>query len=196
MTRRKRTATVTRATPQAVVDAVEYRLPLPPSANNLFANVAGRGRIKSAEYRAWEQLAWGAVLQQGVVSVPSPVRVTYVIHGGQGMTRARDGFNFEKALSDLAVRCGVLKGDSLMHVVGGGWDYVPPADKASQAWVVIRVERVVQAALPACSECNDTGWAIHPENGRNPNARRCGRGCPSSCSVCSDPNCDNLNGQH
>lgn len=58
----------------------------------------------------------------------------------------------------------------------------------------MRCDCMVTAA--PCPECGDSGWAVHPENGRNLNARRCSRGCPSNCSICSNPNCDNPNGQH
>lgn len=47
-----------------------------------------------------------------------------------------------------------------------------------------------------CQECNDTGWAEHPDNGWNPKARRCSRGCPSRCTICQNDDCDNPNGQH
>lgn len=52
------------------------------------------------------------------------------------------------------------------------------------------------AAAPACPECGGSGWAVHPQNGRARNARRCSRGCASRCSVCHDPDCDNPGGQH
>lgn len=32
---------------------LSLRLTLPPSVNNLFANVQGRGRVKTAKYRGW-----------------------------------------------------------------------------------------------------------------------------------------------
>lgn len=48
----------------------------------------------------------------------------------------------------------------------------------------------------ACPECGDSGWAAHPQNGRIRNPRRCSRGCPSRCSICYNPECDNPDGQH
>lgn len=47
-----------------------------------------------------------------------------------------------------------------------------------------------------CSECDDTGYAVHSENGWNRNSRRCSRGCRVRCSICSNPDCDNPDGQH
>ncbi|MBB2965031.1 hypothetical protein FHU13_005453, partial [Methylobacterium sp. R2-1] len=40
-----------------IVPSVEIRFPLPPSTNSLFANVVGRGRVKTPKYRAWRQQA-------------------------------------------------------------------------------------------------------------------------------------------
>ncbi|CAO4192361.1 hypothetical protein [Methylorubrum extorquens] len=40
-----------------IVPSVEIRFPLPPSTNSLFANVVGRGRVKTTKYRAWRQQA-------------------------------------------------------------------------------------------------------------------------------------------
>lgn len=48
----------------------------------------------------------------------------------------------------------------------------------------------------SCVECNDTGWVGSPQNGWNQDAYRCPRGCPVSCSVCRNQNCDTPNGQH
>ena len=46
-----------------------------------------------------------------------------------------------------------------------------------------------------CGMCNDSGYYVHPENGRKRGVR-CPYGCPVNCSVCRDPNCDNPGGQH
>lgn len=50
-------------------------------------------------------------------------------------------------------------------------------------------------AEPACSQCRDTGYAVHPQNGWV-KGRRCPRGCAVDCHICRDPNCDNPDGQH
>ncbi len=47
-----------------------------------------------------------------------------------------------------------------------------------------------------CLECGDSGYAVHPQNGWNRNARRCSLGCAVRCAVCQNPNCDNPDGQH
>src|SRR5262245_20194452 len=38
---------------------ITFELPVPPSLNNAYLNVGGRGRIKSAKYRSWlNAAAW------------------------------------------------------------------------------------------------------------------------------------------
>lgn len=46
-----------------------------------------------------------------------------------------------------------------------------------------------------CPECNDSGYAVHPQNGWA-KGKRCSQGCRVYCSICSDPSCDNPGGQH
>ena len=55
----------------------EAILPLPPSANNLFANVPGQGRVKTREYRTWQTAAGWRLFAQ----VSADMRVTgpYVV---------------------------------------------------------------------------------------------------------------------
>lgn len=51
------------------------------------------------------------------------------------------------------------------------------------------------ARAKPCPRCGDSGYVVDPLNGRRAGVR-CPHGCPVRCSVCSDPNCDNPNGQH
>ena len=67
---------------------------------------------------------------------------------------------------------------------------------AKLAWIAATETQSTVVEPPTCPECNDSGYAVHPENGWNKNSRRCSRGCTVRCSVCNDPNCDNPGGQH
>jgi Holliday junction resolvase RusA-like endonuclease len=44
------------------------RLPIPPSVNAAYANVAGKGRVKTTAYRQWEKNADGEALAAGLFS--------------------------------------------------------------------------------------------------------------------------------
>ena len=91
----------------AVVD-----VPLPPSTNNLYLNVAWRGRVKSPEYRAWIDVASMLVLLLKPIRT-KPFTITYTLVGGDGLNLGRDLGNFEKPLTDVLVSTGRIPGDSL-----------------------------------------------------------------------------------
>lgn len=96
-------------------------LPPPPSTNNLFLN-ARKGRIKTAEYRAWIAKAEPDVR---ALAPPAslPCRLNYLLAGK--WNEQSDGFNREKALADLVVSCGIIPDDSLRFLRGGQWDVLP-----------------------------------------------------------------------
>lgn len=69
---------------------------------------------------------------------------------------------------------------------------------AERAW-----NAALEHALPVAEEvrvayvkCGGSGYEVHPDNGRNRDAKRCRYGCAVVCSVCNDPNCENPGGQH
>lgn len=57
------------------------------------------------------------------------------------------------------------------------------------------VEVVTKVMIPICKECKNSGYKVHPANGRVVGVR-CSKGCAVRCSICNDPNCDNPGGQH
>ena len=96
-----------------IAPAVELRFPLPPSTNSLFANVVGRGRVKTPKYRAWRQQAVLAIC----TATPRPGRIAgpcdVVIH----LPPFRgDIDNRIKPCLDAAVEAGVLAGDGQRFV--------------------------------------------------------------------------------
>lgn len=52
-------------------DQFDVELPLPPSLNGAYANVAGVGRVKVSTYRNWQANA----VKMIVASVPAPKRI-------------------------------------------------------------------------------------------------------------------------
>ncbi len=113
--------------------AVGYKLPLPPSVNNLFATVRGR-RVKSLRYRHWLADAGLCILQQGKCGIASPVKVSIYLDGK--VNRQRDLDNFSKPVLDLLTSAGVIQNDNLMHVVAVHMVYSPSAKPAClSVWV-------------------------------------------------------------
>jgi crossover junction endodeoxyribonuclease RusA len=115
-------------------------LPIPPSANNLFVNARGRGRVKSREYTAW--LAEAALALRGAEPVASPCSLEITIRGGKGFRRCRDLDNTVKAIQDALVSAGVLAGDDVRHVQKLRATYI---EGKSQASCTVEVQAIEPA---------------------------------------------------
>jgi Holliday junction resolvase RusA-like endonuclease len=101
-----------------------FYLPIPPSVNGLYINVRGRGRVKSARYRAWlKHAGWELQAQKGrMKTILGPVKVAIYAVRPKGQ-RAPDIDNIQKALLDILVEHKIIEDDR--HVV-----------KVSSEWVV------------------------------------------------------------
>lgn len=49
---------------------IRLDLPMPPSLNGIYQNVAGRGRVKTSAYRKWREQAGWEIVRQGRPSQP------------------------------------------------------------------------------------------------------------------------------
>lgn len=81
-------------------------LPLPPSANALFAN-AGKGRVKTKEYNAWlNEARWHVLTAWRAIGKPAaPPDVPMLLWLRVGLTtRRRDAGNCLKAVEDVLVK--------------------------------------------------------------------------------------------
>lgn len=92
---------------------------LPPSVNNLFANVPGKGRVKSDAYRTWlNAVSWDVALQK---QLPIKGEVELEILAGRPDKRRRDISNIIKGVEDLLVRHGLIEDDSLVRKLSVEW---------------------------------------------------------------------------
>lgn len=98
---------------------ITLSIPLPPSVNALFANVQGRGRIKTDRYKTWLNAAGWDVLQQR--QQPIKGDVTLEILAGRPDRRRRDVSNLIKAAEDLLVRHGLIEDDSKVMSLSIAW---------------------------------------------------------------------------
>lgn len=91
---------------------------IPPSTNHLYANVPGKGRVKSDRYRTWCQASgWDLKLQR-------PGRIEGEVELIIDMERTSslsDISNRIKALEDLLVEHGVIEDDRHVVKVTIGW---------------------------------------------------------------------------
>jgi crossover junction endodeoxyribonuclease RusA len=93
-----------------MVAAMEFYLPYPPTANNLFVNAGQRGRVRSKKYEVWRKLAGWKIKEQKVKPVPGLVQLE--IYAVAPDKRKRDVANLEKAVADVLVTMGVIEDDS------------------------------------------------------------------------------------
>lgn len=86
--------------------ATTFRVPTPPSLNNAWKNVSGRGRVKTPAYRAWiEDAGWNLAAQRPR-RWACPVIVSVVIDIDRG-----DLDNRLKAIGDLLTTHKVVRDD-------------------------------------------------------------------------------------
>ena len=101
------------------MNAVSLTLPFPPSTNNLFVNIKGKGRVKSARYSAWcTEAGWEARRQRaGRVEGPYALYITAC----RPDARRRDLDNIAKPVSDALKTAGVIEDDSLCQKLTMSW---------------------------------------------------------------------------
>lgn len=97
----------------------QFLLPMPPSTNNLFVTVPGRGRVKSRAYALWREEAGWELKRQRAKLIPGNVDVTIIARKPNGKKRDLD--NLAKPILDLLVRCSVISDDSLVEHLSMAW---------------------------------------------------------------------------
>ena len=101
------------------------RLSHPPSTNNLYANVGGKGRIKTYRYRAWCHGEGWRLKAQPRQSVTGPYFIEIVVERPK---RKRDIDGFIKGVLDLLVDIRHTSDDSHCQGVEIYWaDAIPDA---------------------------------------------------------------------
>jgi crossover junction endodeoxyribonuclease RusA len=88
-------------------------LPVPPSVNSLYRNLAGRGRVKTARYKSWTVEA-GLLLRS---QRPRRIKGPYALVIAVPVKIVPDLGNLEKAVSDLLVAHQVVEDDRHAHSI-------------------------------------------------------------------------------
>jgi Holliday junction resolvase RusA-like endonuclease len=99
-------------------------LPFPPTVNNLFRNVPGKGRVRTGHYRLWLQEAALLLRAQRAPSLKGSYRLT--ISAVRPDNRRRDIANLEKAVSDCLVHAGVIEDDHMAQSILLMWSDSAP----------------------------------------------------------------------
>ena len=94
---------------------IRFTLPRPISVNAMYRNVPGKGRVKSALYKAWLQTAMAEIMVQRV-GQPMPHRpVTIMITLPDSHGRA-DCSNYIKSVEDALVKMAVIVDDNDKYI--------------------------------------------------------------------------------
>lgn len=99
-----------------------FTIPKPPSANGLFANVPGKGRIKTRSYKAWIKEAGWVLRIARVKAATGRVRVRLEVETPKAPKADID--NIVKPVMDLLKTAGVIADDGHKHVAGVSADWV------------------------------------------------------------------------
>lgn len=109
---RTRTWRVEHADTREKVLTTSFEVPLCPSVNAMYANVAGKGRVKTKAYKLWRANALREMLCQSVKPVLWPVSVSITLPESM----RGDASNRIKAAEDLAVCAEIIPDDSKKYV--------------------------------------------------------------------------------
>lgn len=102
-------------------EKVFLRLPTPPTANNMFANVAGKGRVKARGYLKWrnEALCQVAIMHRGKSPISGPVSVEISLKRPR---KNADIDNRIKPVLDLLQAAAVIDDDKNVQEIAARWD--------------------------------------------------------------------------
>jgi len=96
-----------------------FTLPFPPSVNNLFVNIPGRGRVKTQRYRTWRNAAGWDIRAAKPGKFEGPVEISVVYQRPD--SRRRDLDNLFKAIADALVEFEIIEDDSKIERITLEW---------------------------------------------------------------------------
>ena len=124
--------------------STQCELPIPPSVNALWFNVAGRGRFRTDSYKAWLAEAGWMLKEQRVTRIRGPVGLTMLA----GLPkRPRDLDGCLKAACDLLEANGIIENDRLIAELFVRWDKTVPS-----GLVRLEIRQVLAPALRMSAE--------------------------------------------
>ena len=98
--------------------AVTFTMPVPPSVNELFRNVPGRGRVKTRVYDNWRAHALTVLRLQRVPRIEGCVLVVF---GVERTSSRADIDNRVKGMLDAIVEAGIIGDDSQVTGFCAAW---------------------------------------------------------------------------
>jgi Holliday junction resolvase RusA-like endonuclease len=126
-------------------------MPTPPSANALFKNVPGKGRVKAKAYDDFVRMGVSAIRRQDVGRLTGRL---VAIFGVERMSDRADIDNRLKAMLDTIAEAGVIEDDRFVTAIALSW--LPKANGLS--WVrLLPAERLELTFHPSQNGASG-GW--------------------------------------
>ena len=97
--------------------ACSFTCPLPPSINAAYKNIK-RGRAKTAEHRAWADMALISLKQQKIKPVQG---ACIIIYGFERKSQMADASNRLKLTEDILVKAGIIEDDRFVTATALSW---------------------------------------------------------------------------
>lgn len=109
--------------PPASASPVTFTMPIPPSVNQMFRNVRGKGRVKTGHYEQWRATCATSLRLQQIPPVTGPV---VVLFGVERQSSRADIDNRIKAMLDAIVAAKIIGDDDQVTAFAASW--LPPAN--------------------------------------------------------------------
>ncbi len=99
-------------------EPASFTMPTPPSANHLFRNVKGVGRVKASHYNEFIRMGVAAIHRQNVKPIAGRV---IVVIGVERMSDRADIDNRLKAMLDAIVAAKTIEDDRFITAIAIAW---------------------------------------------------------------------------
>lgn len=132
-------------------EPVSFTMPTPPSANHLFRNVKGVGRVKTAQYDDFIRMGVAAIRRQKVQPILGNV---IVVLGVERMSDRADIDNRLKATLDAIVKAKTIEDDRFVTALAISW--LPKANGLSH--ISIYPVQKMDLMFQPSQNGNSGGW--------------------------------------
>ena len=140
----------------AAVAPITFTLPIPPSVNQMFRNVRGKGRVKTGHYEAWRGHAATSLRLQHIAPITGNV---VVLFGVERQSSIADIDNRIKAMLDAIVAAKIITDDNQVTAFAASW--LPPANGLAHVQI-FPVDRIGVEFHPS-TDGTTGGWFAVPQ---------------------------------
>lgn len=143
-------------------EPASFTMPTPPSANHLFRNVKGVGRVKASHYTDFIRMGVSAIRRQNVQPIAGRV---IVVIGVERMSDRADIDNRLKAMLDAIVAAKIIEDDRFVTALAIAW--LPKANGLSHV-SILPVQKLDLTFHPSQNGASG-GWFLNApfENGED-----------------------------